>query len=80
MNKMNHLKSIKFGKFKDISRTIILKLLSESPFKQRRLRVLHPDRNHPKIVHLRHIFCNILLKKINSHKNNIILFLDEHSF
>jgi len=73
---MNHLKSIKFGKYKEISKTIVIKLLSEGPFKQTRLRLLHPDRNEPKIVHIRHVFCNFLLKKINSRKNNIILFLD----
>jgi hypothetical protein len=57
LNKMNNLRSLKHGKFKEITRTIVTKLLTDGPFKQTRLRVLHPDRNEPKVVEIRHMFC-----------------------
>ena len=76
---MNNLKVIKYGKYREISRTIVNKLLNDGPFTQRRLRVLNSDRNSQKNVEMRHIFCRQLLKKYHS-EENAIFYLDEHNF
>jgi hypothetical protein len=71
---MNHLKSIKHGKFKEISRAIVTTLLTEGPFKQTRLRVLPANRNSERVVQMRYMFCREFWKKFN--KGYLIFFLD----
>ena len=57
------LKENKFGKFKDISKTVVLKLLGELPANQQSGK-LHPERNKEVFVEMRHLFCREFLKKL----------------
>ncbi len=63
LNKSNELKENKMGKYKDISITLVYKLLKELAYSQK-IRILHPDRNSEKIVELRYFFCKQVLKKV----------------